>query len=123
MYEETPRGQLSDQEVKDMGSLDALNDLDHESATPRNVAATSGAGKTIRLEDNEFGQSTSVGAFVVMLISGLFMFALSLFAWLKDPVSLLGTWGPIATLAGLLMGGMIILGSVYYIMKSFFSRK
>ena len=56
-------------------------------------------------------------AFVVMLLSGMIMFGLSLYAWFNDPESILGVWGPIATLTGMIMGGVIILGSIYYIMK------
>jgi hypothetical protein len=56
-----------------------------------------------------------------MMLSGLIMFAFSLYASIKDPVSLLGPWGPVAVMAGLMMGGMIILGSIYYILKSIFS--
>jgi len=66
-------------------------------------------------------EPSSVWAFGVMMISGLIMFCLSLYATIKDPISLLGPWGAVVAMAGLIMGGLIILGSIYYILKSSFT--
>jgi len=66
-------------------------------------------------------EPSSVWAFGVMMISGLVMFCLSLYATIKDPIALLGPWGAVAAMAGLIMGGLIILGSIYYILKSAFA--
>lgn len=69
-----------------------------------------------RSDAKERGGSSAF-AFGVMLLSGVIMFGLSLYAWFNDPEALLGIWGPIATLTGMIMGGAIILGSIYYILK------
>ena len=89
---------------------------------PPRVAANTVQAETLSINETN-SKTESIAAFVVMFISGLVMFALSLYAWMKNPADLLGAWGPIATLVGLMMGGMIILGSVYYIMKSSFSGR
>lgn len=126
---ETAEDQLSEDQLsenKDMKFIDDPDvqyEVEEEQVEPRNVAANSAPASTIHLADDEAGQSESVAAFVVMLVSGLIMFALSLYAWLNDPAEILGAWGPIATLVGLIMGGVIILGSVYYILKASFLRR
>jgi GH24 family phage-related lysozyme (muramidase) len=95
---------------------------DTNTAPPRRAAkGGDSASRFIQSRDYVETQPSSIWAFGVMMLSGLIMFAFSLYASIKDPVSLLGPWGPVAVMAGLMMGGMIILGSIYYILKSIFS--
>lgn len=79
------------------------------------------ASQSMQSGDNAEKDRSSTFAFGVMMLSGLILFCLSLYANIKDPVTLLGAWGPVAVMAGLIMGGMIILGSIYYILKSAFT--
>ena len=81
------------------------------------------ASRFIERYDSDETQPSSIFAFGIMMVSGLIMFGLSLYAWLKDPSLIFGQWGPVVTLSGMIMGGVIILGSIYYIMKAALNRR
>lgn len=76
------------------------------------------ASRYIDRTDTALDAGSSIFAYGVMMISGLVMFGLSLYTWLNDPVTILGQWGPLTTLAGMIMGGVIILASIWYILKT-----
>ena len=100
--------------------LDALDnelnndtDLTGDSAS-RFIESPDGVGEA----DSD---SSSVIAYGIMLLSGVVMLALSFYTWMNDPVALIGTIGPIAALVGIIMGGVIIFASIWYIFKSSFN--
>ena len=108
---------------------DDINDNFDEAEPPRNVTSLT-VDEPSQLDRPQTSESTarfiqgnsvvhksndSVFAYGIMLLSGVVMLALSFYTWLNDPVAILGTIGPIAALGGVIMGGVIILGSVWYI--------
>ncbi|MEP6344010.1 MAG: lysozyme [Maricaulaceae bacterium] len=97
---------------------DQVNE-ENMSRSKRSVAESAIKAEVLVADKDDMERQSNV-PFIIMLVSGLIMVALSMYAWMKGPVELMGTWGPIATLVGLIMGGVIILGSIYYIMKSSF---
>lgn len=108
--------------TEDSERFDDQMNAAHMSRNTRSVAANAAKAEVLVADKNDM-ERQSIVPFFIMLASGLIMVALSMYAWMKGPVELLGTWGPIATLVGLIMGGVIILGSIYYIMKSSFLRR
>ena len=66
---------------------------------------------------------SSIIAYGIMLITGVLILGLSFHTWMSDPVALLGKIGPIAALVGIIMGGVIIFASIWYILKSGFKTK
>ena len=62
--------------------------------------------------------NSSVVAYAIMLLCGVMMLAFSFYTWMNDPVALIGEIGPIAALVGIMMGGVIIFASIWYIFKS-----
>lgn len=116
---------------------DDIHDNFDEAEPPKNVTSLT-VDEPSQLDRPQTGESTarfiqgnaavhksddSVFAYGIMLLSGVVMLALSFYTWLNDPIAILGTIGPIAALGGVIMGGVIILGSVWYIFKSGLKNK
>ena len=102
---------------------DLLDALDNELNNDTDLTGDS-ASRFIESPDG-MGEAdidnSSVIAYGIMLLSGVVMLALSFYTWMNDPVALIGTIGPIAALVGIIMGGVIIFASIWYIFKSSFN--
>ncbi len=109
-------------EVRPTPDLEHQVDLEHQMSGPAANEGRDSASRFINKPQYIKTETSSIWAYGIMMASGLILMCLSLYAKLKGAVSLLGPWGDIAVLAGLIMGGVIILGSIYYIMKSVLSE-
>ena len=95
---------------------DVAADVDAKDSAERYIKTGSKAGKAKRR------RNPNTGPFVVMCLLGMTLIGASLGAMLSGFDSQWGLKGEMATNLGLLIGGLFLLGSVYYVLKIIFRR-
>lgn len=58
--------------------------------------------------------------FWMIMLGGFVLLGISLAAMLRGAENLMGEWGPLAVMAGLMIGGLMILGAAYYAIRRLF---
>jgi hypothetical protein len=57
-----------------------------------------------------------------MMILGSTLFGGGIAAWIKNKGEMLGNYGPLLTMCGIFIGGMMLLGALYYAARQTFKR-
>ncbi len=70
-------------------------------------------------EEGEADKVSSLPYFLMMLL-GSMLFGGSIAAWLKNRGEMLGDYGPLLTMCGIFIGGMMLLGALYYAARQTF---
>lgn len=70
----------------------------------------------------EGDETVSSLPYFVMMILGSTLFGGGIAAWLKNKGEMLGNYGPLLTMCGIFIGGMMLLGALYYAARQTFKR-
>lgn len=119
----TPReAQVSSEPVREMETqkeVDLIIDnlLEDDAMRQRSdSAARYIESNPVEYEDQEEG---SLGFWMIML-TGFILLGASIAASLRGAEDIMGQWGPILVLAGLMIGGLMVLGAAYYAIRRLF---
>jgi len=72
--------------------------------------------------EEEAERETSSLPYFLMMTLGSTLFGGSIAAWLKNKGEMLGDYGPLLTMCGIFIGGMMLLGALYYAARQTFKR-
>ena len=75
----------------------------------------------ISAEDKEEEKASSLPYFLMMIL-GSTLFGGGIAAWLKSKGEMLGDYGPLLTMCAIFIGGMMLLGALYYAARQTFKR-
>ena len=70
----------------------------------------------------ESEETVSSLPYFVMMILGSTLFGGGIAAWIKNKGEMLGNYGPLLTMCGIFIGGMMLLGALYYAARQTFKR-
>lgn len=87
------------------------------------VRTEDSASRYIDMSAVQEGEETvSSLPYFVMMILGSTLFGGGIAAWLKNKGEMLGNYGPLLTMCGIFIGGMMLLGALYYAARQTFKR-
>jgi len=75
----------------------------------------------VQVEEKAEEKASSLPYFLMMVL-GSTLFGGSIAAWLKNKGEMLGDYGPLLTMCGIFIGGMMLLGALYYAARLTFKR-
>lgn len=72
---------------------------------------------------DEAEEQTSTLPYFIMMVLGSLLFGGSIATWLKSKGEMLGEYGPLLTMCGIFIGGMLLAGALYYAARQSFKTK
>ena len=87
------------------------------------IRAEDSASRFIEVQvEEKVEEKTSSLPYFLMMVLGSTLFGGSIAAWLKNKGEMLGDYGPLLTMCGIFIGGMMLLGALYYAARQTFKR-